>query len=238
MREDYGSVYSSLFTDHWWWRSRNHFIQERSERLLTGTRHRILNVGCGDGLFFDFFSRFGKVEGLEADRSLVSEQYQDSVLIGDLTTAKITKDSYTVMLLFDVLEHIENDEGTLNRIYELLVDKGLLLITVPAFKMIWTSHDDINHHYRRYRSHELCALMSSCGFSVIESRYLFFSLFFVKLLVSFFDRDFKKEGRFLEPSVLLNCLVERYFRLENKVFFNPPFGSSLWIVARKNQSRA
>jgi 2-polyprenyl-3-methyl-5-hydroxy-6-metoxy-1,4-benzoquinol methylase len=66
MDVDYAQIYPQLFARHWWWRSRETVILDELQRLAPDSRWgTILDVGCGEGLFFETLSQFGEVEGVE-----------------------------------------------------------------------------------------------------------------------------------------------------------------------------
>ena len=66
MREDYALAYRRLYQEHWWWRAREALLVRELSRLrLPPSGGRLLDVGCGDGLFFERLAEFGAVEGVE-----------------------------------------------------------------------------------------------------------------------------------------------------------------------------
>jgi hypothetical protein len=83
--------------------------------------------------------------------------------------------------LFDVLEHIHDDVAFLTRLHALLVKNARLYLTVPAFARLWSSHDEIVGHVRRYDAKTLSRLVEACGFRVEHVSYLFSPLPFAIL---------------------------------------------------------
>ena len=74
MDATYTAAYSQLYREHWWWRLREEILLSTIGRLLAGSRNaRILDVGCGAGLFFDGLQAFGRVEGIESDPIAVEQ---------------------------------------------------------------------------------------------------------------------------------------------------------------------
>ena len=124
----------------------------------------------------------------------------------------------------------------LRRGVELLEPNGTLLITVPAFPCLWTSHDELNHHFKRYTKTTLTEVTRRAGIEVLSCRYFFQWTFPVKLMVRL------KEG-FLDASVRppkipphwVNDTLYRVSKVEQKVFglLPVPFGSSLILVGGK-----
>ncbi len=132
-------------------------------------------MGCGDGLIFDSLSRFGDVEGLEPDASLLSDsRWRDRIAVAPLDSSFGVKNRYDLILMLDVLEHIADDQESLAAAWKALRPGGHLLLTVPALSWLWSRHDEANAHHRRYGRGELRNELSKVGFVVEEVRYFFF----------------------------------------------------------------
>jgi SAM-dependent methyltransferase len=175
MQADYARRYRTLWERHWWWRSREALLLDRIERLRRESPiRRILDVGCGDGLFFGPLSRFGRVEGLEPDASLLGDpRWRPRIRVGTLGPDFRPDEPYDLVLLLDVLEHIEDDREALRAAWRALQPGGHLLLTVPALPWLWSRHDVANHHYRRYLPRTLREILREAGFSVNTLRYAF-----------------------------------------------------------------
>lgn len=118
----------------------------------------------------------------------------------------------------------------------LLIPGGNLLITVPAFQALWTAHDDLNHHVRRYTRSSFRAAANGAPLEILEERYLFQALFPAKVAVRAVERVFHLPPRV--PSVppgWINGAMRGYLRIEEKLFrlVPAPFGSSLLVMGRK-----
>ena len=75
MDPEYGALYRELYERHWWWRAREAVILDELSRLRpAGDWGRILDVGCGDGLFFPRLSELGEVVGVEPEAALLSDR--------------------------------------------------------------------------------------------------------------------------------------------------------------------
>jgi hypothetical protein len=91
---------------------------------------------------------------------------------------------YDLILLLDVIEHVEHDQSFLTHLAgKYSPKKGKIMITVPAFQSIYSQHDAFLCHYRRYHLKELEEMLTACGLNVISSGYLFFSLLLPKLVL-------------------------------------------------------
>ncbi|MEM7354919.1 MAG: class I SAM-dependent methyltransferase, partial [Acidobacteriota bacterium] len=168
MDSAYAARYRALYEQHWWWRAR----EEMLVRLLwsiapaAGFGH-ILDVGCGDGLFFDALQVFGQPEGLEVDAGLISEagRRRGPIHLGSLDASFTPGHRFGLITLLDVLEHLEEPAAALVRARELLEPGGRILITVPAMHWLWTAHDTFNQHQTRYNRGELRQLLTAQGFT-------------------------------------------------------------------------
>jgi len=241
MERDYADQYSTLYRRHWWWRAREQFLLDHFRRLFPGgVGGSILDVGCGDGLFFDKLREFGQPEGVEADGHLVTEQgrRQGPIHIGSLET--FPKDrSFRLILMADVVEHVEDDVALLRCARELLAADGHLVLTVPAFPALWTQHDDVNRHHRRYTLASFTSAVRQAGLQVEHARYFFHWLAPLKLLVAARERIRPPRGTAatMIPPGLINGLLTRLTRVEQRLLRDhaPPFGSSLLVVARRQE---
>lgn len=236
MEATYAAAYPQLYREHWWWRVRERILLRKISQVLAGSRDaRILDVGCGAGLWFDTLEAFGRVEGVEFDPIAVEQsgRWRDRIHLGELDTFR-SDGGYDLILMLDVLEHMRQPEALLRQSVALLAPGGAMVITVPAFNWLWTAHDDLNHHVTRYTAAEIARLVRTSGLDIRERRYLFQSLILPKLFVR------AKEALSGSPASvpriprrLLNRGLEAWFRCEHAVAGRLPFGSSVIVIARR-----
>ena len=192
---------------------------------------RLLDVGCGAGLFFDRLAQYGHVEGVEADRSAVEQsgRWRDRIHLGHLSPDGA---AFDVILLLDVLEHVDDARALLRTAASRLSPRGRMLITVPAFQCLWSSHDVLNHHVRRYSRSGLTADLEASGLNVVDARYLFQSLVAPKLGVAMLETLMPTAPRVPRiPSPLVNDILQSWVRFEHAVLGWLPFGASVLAVA-------
>ena len=111
---------------------------------------------------------------MAVDRSPVPLQAHaraEGRLVGDATQLPCRSKSLDVICAFDVLEHLDDDLGALREWRRVLALGGWLVLTVPAYAQLWSRHDEVNGHRRRYRAPELRARLVACGFSVARVTY-------------------------------------------------------------------
>ncbi len=237
----YAQRYRDLATRHWWWRARNDSVRELASRLL-GTRRdaSILDIGCGDGVLFPFFSRFGDVEGIEPDAAVVSEDspWRRRIQLRPFDDSFAPGRRYDLIVMLDVLEHIEDPQRALRHVHDLLADDGRLLLTVPAFQVLWTHHDELNRHFRRYTKSGLVSVVQGSGLRVLESWYAFQWLFLAKLVERVRERVAGPSPPEEVPAERLNDALYRACAVEQRVTGrHMPFGSSLLAVIARDDAR-
>jgi 2-polyprenyl-3-methyl-5-hydroxy-6-metoxy-1,4-benzoquinol methylase len=107
----YGERYRELYERHWWWRARARFVNDvvRRRKPKQGWQN-ILDIGCGDGLFFPELSQFGEVEGVEPFAELVNptNPYRSRIHIVPFDENFQPQKRYSLILMLDVLEHLED----------------------------------------------------------------------------------------------------------------------------------
>lgn len=245
MDPEYARIYRRLHAEHWWFRARHRFLfRELWRRSPEGGFGPILDVGCGDGLFLPALERIGEPEGLEPDESIVSDEtrrrwpfhlrsFDDAFAAGE------NRERFGLVGLFDVLEHLDDDAAAARTAFRVLRPGGLFVLTVPALDWLWTHHDDVNHHRRRYARGELRGRLATAGFEVESVRYLFHWLVAAKLAVRWKERLLGPSDLPGVPPEPLNrllyaaCVAEQETLGRLPAPLAPPLGSSLFAVARK-----
>jgi SAM-dependent methyltransferase len=235
----YGERYRELYERHWWWRARTEFIAETLQRLSPATRtETILDVGCGDGLFFDRLTKFGEVEGVEPGAELVNESnpQRNRIYLCQFDERFQPGKQYSLILMLDVLEHLENPSAALQLVAQLLKSGGRFVATVPAFLALWTNHDVLNHHQTRYTKATFREVARESSLRIDEERYLYHWTCPLKLGVRLMEQILRSEPEPPRvPASWFNEILYRLSRFEQKTVTRLPipFGSSLLVVATK-----
>jgi len=243
VEQEYARQYRDLFTRHWWWRAREQAILRVIRRRLGSSAGlRILDVGCGDGLFFNQLAEFGDVEGVEPDKGLVNPQgpFRERIRIAPFDSDFCPSARYSLVLMLDVLEHLNNPGEALRHARSLLTSSGALLLTVPAFQILWTNHDAINHHLVRYRRGTLHPLLRQAGFEILEERYWFQWTCPVKLAIRMFESILRSPPAVPHvPPNWINRPLYWISRAEQGTLgaIGVPFGSTLMVYCTKQGTR-
>jgi SAM-dependent methyltransferase len=237
MDSEYAARYRDLYERHWWWRARERYVISQLDGVLSGCpQTNVLDVGCGDGLMFEPLSRFGHVEGVEIDASIVSEAgpLADRIFVQPFDETFDQGRRYGLIVIFDALEHMPDPERSLRRAFELLDHDGIVVITVPAFNALWTGHDDLNAHTQRFTKKSLEALVDRSGGRIVQSNYFFQWLAPVKLALRAKETVFGEHGGHQPriPAGWINAMLVRLSRIEQRTISRlpVPFGSSLFAV--------
>lgn len=237
MDREYAAAYPELYRRHWWWRVREQILLRALSSLFEGATQdvRILDVGCGAGLFFDALQRFGTVEGIESDPVALEKagRWRANIFQGELNASFQPAAPYDAILMLDILEHVPEPDQLLLHARKLLKPHGQLVITVPAFNWLWTRHDDINHHLRRYSSSQLRRVVHGAGLLMTDSTYLFQSLVVPKAVVRLKETLLPGHPEVPRiPEQTLNTALQKWFLAEYAVARWLPFGTSLMVLAK------
>jgi SAM-dependent methyltransferase len=232
---------AKLDSSHWWFTARRRILDGLIERVVRPPNNaRILELGAGTGHNLAMLSRFGTVEASELDpvaRGIASERLGREVKEAALPDLSMfPAESYDLIALLDVLEHVPDDKGSLAAIMARLKPGGALLLTVPANPWMWSAHDVAHHHHRRYRKAEIEKLALEAGYE-IELLSPFNSLLFppiaaVRLVGKLTGKDDSDDAM---PGAFVNRTLDAVFGLERSLIGRVPmpFGVSLAAVLRR-----
>lgn len=240
MEAEYSREYRGLYQKHWWWRAREEAVVDILRRNRPqGGFGRILDVGCGDGLLFDRLRDFGEVEGVEPDPLTLSigSPHRSRIYVCPFNEVFQPGKDYGLILMLDVLEHLSDAAAAVRKAESLLTPGGIFLAAAPAFQLLWTGHDVINHHVRRYRNKALRDLIEGSGLQICSERYWFQWLFPVKLIARTLENVFRTQPKNPGiPPTLLNRSLYLFSRLEYAILgrLPVPFGSSIMVLAQKS----
>jgi SAM-dependent methyltransferase len=225
---------------HWWFAGRRAILGRLIGDLKLPARARILEAGCGAGGNLRLLGRFGDVRAMEPDepsRQYVAEQWGVAVDHGLLPDAlPYPPASFDAVACFDVIEHVEDDSGAVAALGSLLAPGGALIATVPAYQWMWSHHDELHHHKRRYTKAQMVRLFEQAGLKVERASYFNAVLFAPAALVRIAKTMLGLKGADdAMPSKPVNWLLERLFASEAAWLRRGslPFGLSIVIIGRK-----
>ena len=221
---------------HWWYRARREILSDYLTREAGLPKDaRILEIGCGTGHNLPMLARFGTVEAIEIDpvaRGIASERLGKPVSAAPLPALPgIERGVYDLIAVLDVVEHIEDDVAALGAMRDCLKPGGKILITVPAHQWMWSAHDVVNHHHRRYSKETLNTAIAAAGLGHNGLRY-FNSLLFplaaaARVAGRMTGRDDSDDS---PPPKALNTLFETIFGWERHLVGRMPLPPGVSIV--------
>lgn len=221
---------------HWWYRARRDILADFLTREgELPDRPRILEIGCGTGHNLPMLARFGEVDAIEIDpaaRAIASERLGKPVGASPLPALPdVPRGQYDLIAVLDVVEHIEDDVGALAAMRERLAPGGKILITVPAHQWMWSAHDVVNHHHRRYSKGSLKKAIRAAGLRPYKLGYLNSLLFPLAAGARLVGRlTGREDSDDSPPPPAVNKLFENIFRIERFLVGRMPMPPGVSIV--------
>jgi SAM-dependent methyltransferase len=206
---------------HWWYRGRRRVLDVALDGMHLSPDARVLDAGCGSGRNMVELRHYGQVTGIELSSTSVQaarERHVGEVFEGSVLDMPFADDSFDLAVSLDVVEHLEDDVAALRELRRVVAPGGRLLVTVPAYQWLWSRHDVINHHHRRYSRGTLVGAAEQAGWICQSTTH--FNAFLLPLAigmraVEFFSRN--GEGSSLDlwiPPTPLNRGLQQPLNLE------------------------
>lgn len=229
---------------HWWFVVRRQLISDMLTKIGLPDDANILDAGCGTGGNLEMLASHGRVTGLEMEKS--AADFSRERRIADIVEGyfpdnlPLSKDSFDLVTMIDVLEHIDDDHSTLSAVNTLLTRGGYALITVPAFQFLWSKHDEVHHHKRRYSKKQLINVIEESGLKLQYVSYFNTLLFPVAVAVRMVSKIFpfmqSNDGGDELPAPLINSILRSIFNTERTFLkiLKFPYGLSLIAIVKKD----
>jgi len=237
---------------HFWYQARNAVIVTIVERAAKDlpSGFRILEVGCGTGIVLgELASIYGRdcVTGLELypDAAAFARSRSGcNVLVADIFSPPAELGEFDVVCIFDVLEHLPDEQKTLAALARLLKPGGILIVTVPAHAALWSYFDVAARHCRRYERSSLSRALQDAGFAVKQLSEFMMALYPIMWLLPRINGRKKmtpeevaaKAASEFKVVPVMNSILRMLLRWEPlalKLGMNIPLGTSLLAVAEK-----
>ena len=244
-KSEYKKIY--LLEDKYWWYRALHELIEYQVNKFRCTNKKdldILDAGCGTGKLLAILNKYGRIKGIDYSKEAIDYckvRGLKNVEVADLCNYNFGEFLYDVITCIDVLYHsaIEDDIKILSKLYYSLKDNSLLILNLPAFDCLKRKHDTgAAGGERRYRRNVIIPQLIKIGFKIELQSYRLPLLFFPVLMKKYFEKSDKGnqvKSDLKELPFFVNWLLLYLNRLENRIIgkANIPFGTSLFIVARK-----
>ena len=224
---------------HWWYRGRREVLAELIRRRARPPKAaRLLEIGCGTGHNLAMLGEFGDVDALELDsatRAVAEKRLGRPVMSAPLPELHgVPERAYDFIGAFDVIEHIDDDRASLASIASRLKSGGKLVMTVPAHQWMWSAHDVVSHHKRRYSRRSLKQLIDGSPLR-LEAMGYFNSLPFPVAVAERMTSKVrgKRDAPLWLPPRPINATLEALFAAERHLIGRLPLppGLSLFAVA-------
>jgi len=256
----YVAVHIEEEARHWWFLGRQAVLLSVARATLPPGKLRLVEIWRGGGAFLAAAAEFGQIVGVEAvhDFLAAASRRGGRVLAGLLPDElPLREESFDGALLFDVLEHIDDDRAALQAVRRILKPGGLVMCSAPAYPWLWSSHDEVLGHARRYTARSLSRAAADAGLDPLRTTY-FNTLLAAPIVVARVlggwrrtaSADVSSQGRgpedrgrgpragrprhdLRQPAPWLNALLARIFSFEARLlrWVNLPFGISVLLVA-------
>jgi SAM-dependent methyltransferase len=160
--------------DHYWFRGRRRIIDDVVRSLPLPPEPELLDAGCGGGRSLVELDRVGRVSAIEPSGPSYEKARSRGigrVLQATLEEIPFPDRSFDLITCLDVIEHVRDDVAGLATLRRVVRPGGFLVVTVPAYGWLWSEHDRVNHHYRRYDRRSLAAAASAAGWTPLRWTY-------------------------------------------------------------------
>ena len=229
---------------HFWFIARKEFILQNIHKYVN-KKEKLIEIGAGTGNVSRYLQKNGYENISVGEMHLNGLKYAQSYGIKNCYQFDLLdtpfENEFNTVCMFDVLEHIPNDNMALQNVYDMLNNGGKIVLTIPSHMWLWNRDDAIAGHKIRYTRKELSDKLEQNGFEVLTARYFFISivpLLFLRRVLNKDDRS-KVEEKEYNSDISMNSVISNILlfisRIENKInqFLPNYFGGSLFIIARK-----
>ena len=227
---------------HWWFVGRRRLFAKELRRAGILTDARVLDIGTSSGANLRMLRDLGfsRVTGLDNNDEAIricAEKGLGHVQKGDICSMPFGDGSFDLVLATDVLEHVDDDAGSVAEISRVLASGGRALITAPAFQSLWGLQDRQSLHKRRYRLRPLLQLLQSRGLRIERSYYfnylLFAPIWLARRVIDLFGFGLQSEAQV--NSALLNRVMSAVFAVDLRTapVIRVPFGVSILVMLKR-----
>jgi SAM-dependent methyltransferase len=248
MNKEYLQQYIQLEKEHWWFVVRQKILFNFLSKNLITKPQSILNIGAAGGESSKWLAAFGKVTSVETESlfvELLSAQNLE-VVNANIVDMPFEDNSFDMVCAFDVIEHVKFDIEAMKEMIRVCKPNGKICIAVPAFNVLWSKHDTVNGHFRRYSKKMLKNLGDN--FVSIEQKeatyfntILFLPILIARKIRNLFLKDKENQQSdftYFKNNGVVNYILKTIFSIELVLlkFMKLPFGVSLVSVWQKLDS--
>lgn len=247
MKENIFEQYYNLENTHWWFSGMRLIYKKMIKQFnICDNYSLILDVGCGPGMILNDFKKYGDVFGF--DKSQTALEFCKKRGVGTrifqatATRIPIKTESVDCVTSFGVIEHIDEQDDVLSELFRVCKPGAKAILMTSAFKLLWSYHDEIVGHKRRYSINELKDSVKQAGFIVNRISYInafiFPAVLVIRLLqrlINFRPKNYEKINDLFVVPKPINIFLKGILALESLIvpFINLPFGVNIIAVIQK-----
>lgn len=222
---------------HWYYLSKAKAVKKLIGNLELNT---ILDIGAGSGFFSKYLLKYTTANNAQCIDTSYPNKFREIYNNKTINFSKdIKKSNASLVLLMDVLEHVDDDTGLLNEYVNKVKSGSYFLISVPAFQFLWSNHDVYLEHKRRYKLSHLEKVVKQSGLSICKSNYFFGAVFPIAALIRIISNITKKNqnnptSQLKKHSKTINQILKVIsFSEVSLMRFNRLFGLTIFCLAVK-----
>lgn len=227
--------------DHWFYRGKRDIVRHWIGRLASLTpKDFLVDVGAGTGQLVAELHSSCRAIGVEEHATGLDIAAGRSVRLvcASILALPLASDSAAIVTALDVIEHVDNEQQAMSELVRVTRPGGLILILVPAFRMLWSDWDDALGHRRRYTRRQLLDVVGALDLDVRHCAYVNSAVFLPILVYRFLRTKVlpASAGRLEDrvPSAFLNRILRSLFVAPACwPWFSPPFGVSVFCILQK-----
>lgn len=244
MEKEFEKKYHDVETAHWWFKSRRKYLLDLLQNAPKNSK--VLDIGCSSGIFLKDLEKMGfaleNLYGVDISENAIANCKANGIpnaFVMDGQNITLTE-QFDIIIASDCLEHLQNDTQAIQNWKSLLKIGGKLYVFVPAFMSLWSYHDEVNMHYRRYTNKELKSKLAGEQLQILKASYwnffLFLPVYLFRKLSAVFQKNKKGESDISIGNAFVNNSLLSLIIFENKLLkvFNFPFGVSTFCIAQRN----
>jgi len=234
-------LHGEIEEDHWWFVGKRLILRALFEPEVE--QERVLDLGCGTGGILRHWAQRCRCVGIDVSELALEISRRKGVRAlarGDLNRLPFRDHSFDTVLALDVLEHLDDDVRFLAGASRVCAPGGRMILSVPAFQLLWSKHDESFLHKRRYTARQLERVVRRAGLIPERTTYTNFWVFPVAAVWRLISYRlgvgrFAPRTDFWKLPRPLNQLLVGIYRLEARMLrrVNLPVGVSAVCVARK-----
>jgi SAM-dependent methyltransferase len=245
LKKEFELTYHKVEKSHFWFKSRRNYILDLLKDLPRDSK--ILDIGSSSGiLLLELIAAGFKKEnlyGIDISENAI-QNCKDNGLPNTfvMDAQKISLNvKFDVIIASDCLEHLIDDSAAIANWRSHLKENGTMMVFVPAFMSLWSSHDDANMHFRRYSLFQLKKLFTDQSMIILKASYWNFMLFFPVFLwrrISSFKKQNNVVSSDLNQPGMINPFLLAILNAENKLlkWISFPFGISAFCIVKNSPS--